>query len=91
MQPRFGNECDANLDCLDELINKLLLEYEARRTADNKDRLTLISRFRVRSRMVVYDPFLPFRSVPLFCVAGCHRLFLVKLSHVEMYQASRGP
>ncbi|KAI1158613.1 hypothetical protein F5B18DRAFT_656459 [Nemania serpens] len=53
MQPRFGNECDANLDCLDELINKLLLEYEARRTADNKDRLTLISRFRAFSREVV--------------------------------------
>ncbi|KAI0188116.1 hypothetical protein EV127DRAFT_133536 [Xylaria flabelliformis] len=42
IQSRFGDECDADLDCLNEVINKLLLEYDARRIADNKDRLVLV-------------------------------------------------
>ncbi|KAI0544789.1 hypothetical protein F4679DRAFT_510358 [Xylaria curta] len=42
IQSRFGNECDADLDGLNELIDKLLLEYNARRIADNKDRLILV-------------------------------------------------
>ncbi|KAI0859706.1 hypothetical protein F4860DRAFT_481976 [Xylaria cubensis] len=42
IQSRFGNEYNADLDCLNELINKLLLEYDARRIADNKERLILV-------------------------------------------------
>ncbi|KAI1145350.1 hypothetical protein F4825DRAFT_252232 [Nemania diffusa] len=42
IKSRFGNDYDADLDCLNALINKLLLEYDARRIADNKDRLILV-------------------------------------------------
>ncbi|TRX91586.1 hypothetical protein FHL15_007591 [Xylaria flabelliformis] len=42
IQSRFGNECNVDFDCLDERINKLLLEYNARRIVDNKDRLILV-------------------------------------------------
>ncbi|KAI1113539.1 hypothetical protein F5Y14DRAFT_208626 [Nemania sp. NC0429] len=42
IKSRFGNEYDADLESLNALIDKQLLEYDARRIADNKDRLILV-------------------------------------------------
>ncbi|KAI0199721.1 hypothetical protein F4808DRAFT_461605 [Astrocystis sublimbata] len=42
MGSRFGNEYNTHLDCFNTLVDELLLEYDARRIADNKDRLILV-------------------------------------------------
>ncbi len=58
IQSHFGNECDVDLDCLNELIDKLLLEYDARRIADNKDRLILVV-FEYRAEWLYMARFFP--------------------------------
>lgn len=58
IKSRFRNEYNADLNCFNALIDKLLLEYNARRIADNKDLLILVV-FEYRAELSYMAHFFP--------------------------------